>query len=164
MNPEHPPRADLHQLLQAWAETVDDAPARDALLAEGRVPHPRLSAALGEAAHAGEVELRVLLPAPPAAVCPPQLHRRMSDRADPRQGWGWRYALEPGSLRAVAIATLAAVLPLNPQALREQTLELIEDMLDDWDELCLLSWLDHSAAHAHEAAREHAALQAFWRR
>src|SRR5690606_8551495 len=83
---------------------------------------------------------------------------------DPRQGWGWRYALEPGSLRAVAIATLAAVLPLNPQALREQTLELIDDMLDDWDELCLLSWLDHSAAHAHEAARERAALQAFWRR
>lgn len=169
MNPACPPRADLHQVLQAWAEATGDAPAREALLREGRVPHPRLGAALGETAHAGNVELRVLLPEPPGALWPPGLHRRMSERADPRRQLEWRYALEPGSQRAIAIAPLRAALPLDPQALREQTLELIEAIHADWDELCVLSWLDSAAPETtdedlRDAARARAALHAFWHR
>jgi hypothetical protein len=169
MNPACPPRADLHQLLQAWAEAIDDVPVREALLREGRVPHPRLGATLGESARGGGVELRVPLPEPPDAVWPPRLHRRMSDRADPRRPLDWRYALEPGSQRAVAIAPLHAALPLDPQVLREQTLELIEDIHADWDELCVLSWLDSAAPEPtdedlRDAARARAALHAFWHR
>ena len=145
MNPTHAAHPDavattvLTEVLNVLAQAIADPRQQETLQRHGHLAHHDVCVRLHPGITEHDIELVIALPWPAHAVAQHMLLRLMSESADPRQGKPWRYALESSSQAAFALLELRVVPPLEPACLRDECFDLVDAVLDDWSELCMLS-------------------------